>query len=169
VPPQPSIDVFRTSESGPAYIERINVRNPSLRYLDLFSLECPNHIKFLFGLQQITFRFYRPDFTPSPSLLPHGKTHIGTPICKCNVPCILRPDARGKAAAALASSTSTDDHDNRKKMYDNNEEAEKAKEDQQKLMFFWSCNAGTQNEGKSCGMFKFLDMKAERRGPCIVY
>jgi hypothetical protein len=111
------------------------------------------------SLFQITFRFYRPDFSPSPSPpLPGTIEHVGTPICKCNVPCILRPDARGKAAAAALAKEAAGP---------SKVAATTEQEGEEMFKFFWSCNAGTQNEGKSCGMFKFLDMKAERRGPCV--
>jgi hypothetical protein len=32
------------------------------------------------------------------------------------------------------------------------------------MVFFWSCNAGSQNEGKGCGFFRVLDMRREGRG-----
>lgn len=46
----------------------------------------------------ITFRFYRPDFTPDP-LPSDSDTSCAVPPlprCKCDAPCILRPDMRGK-------------------------------------------------------------------------
>ncbi|KAF8328884.1 uncharacterized protein EI90DRAFT_1487495 [Cantharellus anzutake] len=33
--------------------------------------------------------------------------------------------------------------------------------------FFWQCQAGAQNEGKTCYYWKEMDMEAEGRGPCI--
>lgn len=33
--------------------------------------------------------------------------------------------------------------------------------------YWWSCYAGAQNDGKTCGMWKLLDMEAEGRGPVI--
>ncbi|KZT28478.1 hypothetical protein NEOLEDRAFT_1058500 [Neolentinus lepideus HHB14362 ss-1] len=33
--------------------------------------------------------------------------------------------------------------------------------------YWWHCNGAAQNDGKDCGLWKILDMKAEGRGPCI--
>ncbi|EPQ58372.1 hypothetical protein GLOTRDRAFT_36273 [Gloeophyllum trabeum ATCC 11539] len=33
--------------------------------------------------------------------------------------------------------------------------------------YWWHCNAAAQNEGKDCGFWKVLDIKAEGRGPCV--
>jgi len=32
------------------------------------------------------------------------------------------------------------------------------------MIFFWSCNAGAQNDGKGCGFFRVLDFRKEGRG-----
>lgn len=33
--------------------------------------------------------------------------------------------------------------------------------------YWWACYAGAQNEGKGCNYWEVLDMKSEKRGPCI--
>ncbi|KAI5117432.1 hypothetical protein M0805_007003 [Coniferiporia weirii] len=110
----------------------------------------------------VTFRFYRPDFMPST-----------TPRCKCGVPCILRPDMKrltdhredgmwgkqstgkekGKAKAGGDASGSA--------------AGQKGEEDFSNFRYWWTCYAGAQNEGKGCGMWKVMDVKAEGRGPFI--
>jgi hypothetical protein len=71
-------------------------------------------------------------------------------VCHCGIPTTLRPDAKGRARANLTER-------GRKK-----DEAED--EDEGQLLFFWTCAAGMQNEGKTCGFFKLLDMQGEGRG-----
>lgn len=39
-----------------------------------------------------------------------------------------------------------------------------ATEDLRDQLFFWVCNAGASNEGKTCGHFRLLDMEKEGRG-----
>lgn len=34
--------------------------------------------------------------------------------------------------------------------------------------FFWQCQAGAQNEGRSCHYWKEMNMEAEGRGLCIM-
>ena len=62
------------------------------------------------------------------------------PRCKCGESTILRPDMRGKR-----------DKDGRLDRY------------------WWACQAGkkVENEGKDCGMWREMDVKAEGRGPFI--
>jgi hypothetical protein len=33
--------------------------------------------------------------------------------------------------------------------------------------YWWTCTAGDQNEGKGCGFWKMMDVKAEGRGPFV--
>ncbi|KAH9945980.1 uncharacterized protein BXZ73DRAFT_37512 [Epithele typhae] len=84
----------------------------------------------------ITFRFYRPDF--------RSQT---IPKCKCNVPCILRPDMKNRY-----------------------EEAPESSQDASRSLvakYWWTCYAGAQNEGKGCGYWKVMDVQAEGRGPFV--
>jgi len=34
--------------------------------------------------------------------------------------------------------------------------------------YWWSCSAGEQNEGKNCGFWKVMDVRAEGRGPFVM-
>ncbi|KAH9449076.1 hypothetical protein MJO29_009939 [Puccinia striiformis f. sp. tritici] len=120
---QPSIDVFKNPfDSKDNRTERIN----------------------------ITFRFYRPDFSPSRSLSTSQDNHSSssTPKCKCGIPAVLRADQKGKVAAASSSSSS-------------------AVNSSPQFQFFWHCQAGQQNMGQNCNFFKVLDFRNEGRGPCI--
>src|ERR1700744_3080835 len=72
----------------------------------------------------ITFRFYRPDFNPS-----------SIPRCNCSVPCILRPDMKGRTAEGRVTP------------------------------FWWSCYSGAQNEGKGCSLWRAMDCEAGGRAP----
>ncbi|GAA5903495.1 uncharacterized protein JCM6883_005019 [Sporobolomyces salmoneus] len=111
----------------------------------------------------MTFRHYRPDFAPLDPSLPRpstswlsslpssssiAPTYIGTPHCSCGKPCILRPDGKGKIRSSSAPSSTQKGPDS--------------------MVFFWSCNAGAQNEGKGCGFFRVLDMEREGRGKWFV-
>lgn len=96
----------------------------------------------------ITFRFFRPDFRPST-----------TPKCKCGVPCVLRPDMKNRYtydddSPAKGNETSTPG---------GGKPASSRKSAVSK--YWWACNGGAQNEGKGCGMWKVMDVKAEGRGP----
>ncbi|KAI0957421.1 hypothetical protein AcW1_005818 [Taiwanofungus camphoratus] len=97
----------------------------------------------------ITFRFYRPDF--------RAET---TPRCKCGVPCILRPDMKNRYADTATSYTAT------------GEEYQSMMRDKGSMKdlvakYWWTCYAGAQNEGKGCGFWKTMDVKAEGRGPFV--
>ncbi|KAJ3804394.1 hypothetical protein F5876DRAFT_53470 [Lentinula aff. lateritia] len=43
----------------------------------------------------------------------------------------------------------------------------KNQRDGQEGKYWWTCFAGAQNDGKSCGMWKVMDMEAEGRGPTV--
>jgi hypothetical protein len=73
----------------------------------------------------ITFRFYRPDFSADK-----------TPRCRCNVPTILRPDMKNR-------------------------------QDGKTDKYWWTCYSGAQTEGKGCGYWKVMDVRAEGRGPFV--
>lgn len=90
----------------------------------------------------ITFRFYRPDYAAST-----------TPRCKCGVPCILRPDMKGRVDNGM---------DSRDKRRDSGSEPTS-----ERIKYWWTCYAGAQNDGKGCGMWRVMDAKAEGRGPFV--
>lgn len=99
----------------------------------------------------MTFRFYRPDFAPlsnSPGASLPPPNYAGTPLCRCGTPTHLRPDARGRAKNRLAGSS----------------KAPTGAEEEEELLFFWTCNAGAQDKGKTCGYFELLNMEKEGRG-----
>ncbi|KAI0647212.1 hypothetical protein C8Q79DRAFT_908529 [Trametes meyenii] len=93
----------------------------------------------------VTFRFYRPDY--------HSKT---TPRCKCGVPCILRPDMKNRYEDMPTAASCTD----RPPASSSGKKTIVAK-------YWWTCYAGAQNDGKGCGMWKVMDIKAEGRGPFV--
>jgi hypothetical protein len=96
----------------------------------------------------ITFRFYRPDFCAE-----------ATPRCRCGVPAILRPDMKKlNRSEDLARTPQKRVHAGATRTEMQEEEA---------YRYWWCCNAGAQNEGKSCGFWKVMDMDAEGRGPCV--
>ncbi len=93
----------------------------------------------------ITFRFFRPDFHPDT-----------IPRCKCGEMTTLRPDMKGRqresegaASDKGTTSRSPDSSVGRARGY------------------WWTCTAGDQNEGKGCGFWKVMDVKAEGRGPFV--
>ena len=92
----------------------------------------------------ITFRFFRPDFHPDT-----------IPRCKCGEMTTLRPDMKGRQRGpeGAASDKGT--------MRDSNLSGERA------TGYWWTCTAGDQNEGKGCGFWKVMDVKAEGRGPLV--
>ncbi|KAK4057150.1 hypothetical protein OIO90_001645 [Microbotryomycetes sp. JL221] len=105
-----------------------------------------------------------PDFAPLDSTISqlsmkHGyirnPEYVGTPLCQCGVPTVLRPDGKGRAKANLRSKQITDPVE-RNEM--------KKTEDENELLFFWTCSFGQQNQGKTCGFFKLLNMRKEGRG-----
>ncbi|GAA5835127.1 hypothetical protein JCM11251_000169 [Rhodosporidiobolus azoricus] len=121
----------------------------------------------------MTFRHYRPDFAPLPAAAttaldtsPFSSTYAGTPHCACGVPCTLRPDGRGRVRAHLTSTSGpsrpndTGNRSNTAALY----EAEKPARFGDSMVYFWTCNAGAQNEGKGCAHWRILDMKKEGRG-----
>ena len=91
----------------------------------------------------ITFRFYRPDY--------RAQT---TPRCKCDVPCILRPDMKNR----YEESPRTDEDVDKFASGTSRSLATK---------YWWTCYAGAQNDGKGCGFWKVMDIKAEGRGPFV--
>jgi len=88
----------------------------------------------------ITFRFFRPDFHPDT-----------IPRCKCGEMTTLRPDMKGRQRKSEGSGKgwSADVGGDRVTGY------------------WWACTAGDQNEGKGCGFWKVMDVKAEGRGPFV--
>ncbi|GAA5988349.1 hypothetical protein JCM10908_002177 [Rhodotorula pacifica] len=120
----------------------------------------------------MTFRHYRPDFAPRTSTSPPG--YVGTPLCACGVPCTLRPDGRGRVKASLAARAGVDSVGLAEPPAIKNSPAtpvsststtvSKTTENLRDQLFFWVCNAGASNEGKTCGHFRLLDMKKEGRG-----
>lgn len=131
----------------------------------------------------MTFRHYRPDFAPRTSNSPPG--YAGTPLCACSVPCTLRPDGRGRvktslsarsgattAAPAPATTTATVTSDSAPPRHTSSDRTDAqicikdpaATDDVRDQLFFWVCNAGASNEGKTCGHFRLLDMEKEGRG-----
>ncbi|KAF8744571.1 2OG-Fe(II) oxygenase superfamily, partial [Rhizoctonia solani] len=75
-----------------------------------------------------------------PDFRPHT-----TPRCACGDPCVLRADMKGKW----------------KKREQNSSEENK------EIDYFWQCYSSAQNEGKSCGHWRLMDVKKEGRGPVI--
>ncbi|GAA6014148.1 hypothetical protein JCM11491_004120 [Sporobolomyces phaffii] len=164
VPPVNGMDVFKLPRGSLVFEdtdEKLGAKRTRAEIDDLMNTKWRERIN-------MTFRHYRPDFAPlDPSLPPPSTswlsslpstdstspTYVGTPVCSCGKPCILRPDGKGKIRASSAShpvavpaSGST------------NTTAATS------MVFFWSCNAGAQNEGKGCGFFRVLDMRREGRG-----
>ncbi|KAL4253844.1 hypothetical protein ABKN59_004189 [Abortiporus biennis] len=69
IPPQRTIDAFHPTYPPPPHLS------------SFFSKHSPTNPCTI----NITFRFFRPDYSPS-----------RTPKCKCGVPCILRPDMKNR-------------------------------------------------------------------------
>ena len=125
IPPQRTIDLFHPPyPPPPALRERMSFDSSNARI-------------------NITFRFFRPDYKPS-----------NTPRCKCNVPCILRPDMKNRYTLP------TQDHADQ-----NSSSKDRAPRREAVAKYWWTCYAGAQNEGKGCGMWQVMDPKAEGRGP----
>lgn len=87
----------------------------------------------------ITFRFFRPDFRPS-----------ATPKCRCGIPCLLRPDMKNRYPSSDPNTGADVGSTTRKYSI---------------AKYWWTCNAGAQNQGKGCGLWQVMDAKAEGRGP----
>lgn len=96
----------------------------------------------------------RPDFAPLPADAPPPQPfeYAGTPHCPCGVPCVLRVDGRGTLAARSVSNGDREQQD---------EEEEVARGVH---THFWQCNAGSSQQGRTCGFFRPLDMQREGRG-----
>ncbi|TFY59460.1 hypothetical protein EVJ58_g5759 [Rhodofomes roseus] len=107
----------------------------------------------------VTFRFYRPDF--------RAQT---TPRCKCGVPCILRPDMKNRYTAPLPGkhdSSGTGDVANCNTGTDQAEAGSGGARRDMVAKYWWTCYAGAQNDGKGCGLWRVMDVKAEGRGPFV--
>lgn len=139
VPQQPTIDIFH-----PPYPRH---RMPGQPVATGSDTEIPTSNCRI----NITFRFYRPDFAASK-----------TPRCKCGVPCILRPDMKGRIDRREDESR----NDSGSARNANNTGQDKNKSDYD-IKYWWTCYGGVQNEGKGCGMWKVMDIKAEGRGPFV--
>ncbi|THH20378.1 hypothetical protein EW146_g972 [Bondarzewia mesenterica] len=87
----------------------------------------------------ITFRFYRPDFHPD-----------SLPKCRCGLPMALRPDMK-----------------KRQREGGDGKDIEEARGEGE-FRYWWTCTGGEQNEGKGCGFWKVMDVKAEGRGPFVM-
>lgn len=138
VPPQNTIDIFR-----PPYPPPEDLAEPE----ELAKLSEASNARI-----NITFRFYRPDY--------RAQT---TPRCRCDVPCILRPDMKNRYEDLQASNR--DDHD-----AEGNSSSSPEKGSGRRSMvakYWWTCYAGAQNDGQGCGFWKVMDVKAEGRGPFV--
>jgi hypothetical protein len=96
----------------------------------------------------ITFRFFRPDFHPDT-----------IPRCKCGEMTGLRPDMKGRQRGSVVEGVASDKGVSRRP--DSSLGGERA------TGYWWTCTAGDQNEGKGCGFWKVMDVKAEGRGPFV--
>ncbi|KAI0748283.1 hypothetical protein C8Q80DRAFT_1171010 [Daedaleopsis nitida] len=138
VPAQNTIDMFHPPLPPP----------PDLADVDeLAKLSQPSNARI-----NITFRFYRPDF--------RSQT---TPRCRCDVPCILRPDMKNR----YEDMPPADKHDMNNT---ENHEASNAGGVRKRDMvakYWWTCYAGAQNDGQGCNFWKVMDVKAEGRGPFV--
>ena len=100
----------------------------------------------------ITFRFYRPDF--------RAQT---TPRCRCDMPCILRPDMKNRYEDLPPSGGLN----NLKPEDDRNRSGERSVNRSMVAKYWWTCYAGARNDGQGCGLWKVMDVKAEGRGPFV--
>jgi len=91
----------------------------------------------------ITFRFFRPDFHPDT-----------IPRCRCGEMTTLRPDMNGRQREAEGIGKGQ-------------RVPESGGEERVTTGYWWTCTAGDQNEGKGCGFWKVMDVKAEGRGPFV--
>jgi hypothetical protein len=90
----------------------------------------------------ITFQFFRPDFHPDT-----------IPRCKCGEMTTLRPDMKGRQRESEGS--------------DKGSRSPGSSGEHATTGYWWTCTAGDQNEGKGCGFWKVMDVKAEGRGPFV--
>lgn len=139
VPAQNTIDMFHPPYPPPADLADDEV---------LQKLSEPSNARI-----NITFRFYRPDF--------RAQT---TPRCRCDVPCILRPDMKNRyedMPTAQAGTAAEDGEDSTDSPPDDSRKRSMV------AKYWWTCYAGAQNDGQGCGYWKVMDVKAEGRGPFV--
>ncbi|KAH9934676.1 uncharacterized protein B0H18DRAFT_1082483 [Fomitopsis serialis] len=104
----------------------------------------------------ITFRFYRPDF--------RAQT---TPRCKCGVPCILRADMKNRYAAPVPGRDDPEGNDVGDAGTHASDQGPAGSGRNMVAKYWWTCYAGAQNDGKGCGLWRVMDVKAEGRGPFV--
>jgi hypothetical protein len=97
----------------------------------------------------ITFRFFRPDFHPDT-----------IPRCKCGEMTALRPDMKGRQRGSEGVASD-------KGIVSKSPGSSLSGERATTTGYWWTCTAGDQNEGKGCGFWKMMDVKAEGRGPFV--
>lgn len=156
IPPQKAIDLFR-----PAWDMD---QNPTL------SDNQPTHTNRI----NITFRFYREDFHPAAGLNWRGEERMGTPVCKCGIPALLRADQKGKARLNMLRSPKKarpQQHSSAgpRALQDADGDEDQYQVLDDDMVFFWQCQSpGQTGDLKGCGFFKILDVKGEGRGPCMM-
>ena len=133
-PPIRTFDVVLPHNSlclmGAGTQERFKHSIPPARSIDIFKLKNRETGETETFVERInmTFRFYRPDFKPA-----------STPVCACGIPCVLRADAKGKAAAAVVASSSVS-------TISGAGAAGTTAWSESQMRFFWQCTAGAQSE-----------------------
>lgn len=141
VPPQNTIDMFH-----PPYPPPPDLADDD----DAAKLSEPSNARI-----NITFRFYRPDFRAQ-----------STPRCRCDIPCILRPDMKNRyedmstaheGGNVPATANETDDAPG----------SAGSRKRSLVAKYWWTCYGGAQNDGQGCGYWKVMDVKAEGRGPFV--
>lgn len=90
IPPQPTIDPFHPSFPKTRAGDEDDHDDDTCQ-----SPRCSHATPAYNARINITFRFYRPDFSPS-----------SIPRCKCGVPCILRPDMKNRYSSDEEATTS---------------------------------------------------------------
>ncbi|CDO72868.1 hypothetical protein BN946_scf185002.g53 [Trametes cinnabarina] len=146
VPPQSSIDMFHPSFPPPS--ELTDDKDVLARLQEASNTRI-----------NITFRFFRPDFHSSK-----------TPRCKCGIPCILRPDMKNRYDELQASAPqgiATPSCASNGKDVSRSSTSGMAGIKTMVAKYWWTCYAGAQNDGKGCGYWKVMDLKAEGRGPFV--
>ena len=126
IPPQQTIDAFKPPYPPPVSIEEDEMMSPNTSRIN------------------ITFRFYRPDFTAK-----------SIPRCHCDIPMILRPDMKGKQRDSVITTSDGKTGGGR---------SLSTWEEMAQMRYFWMCYSGAQNEGKGCNAFRLLDFTKEGRG-----